>query len=433
MRPLYRRIVRAVLVSLLACLPFLGSGPPGPRNIVLPDISNRINAFTLDLLKHYAGTAKAKENAILSPQSIFSGLAISYVGSDGETRRELARILHFPQDDRKLLKELKNLRRQREVDRNNKKVELNMASSLWLDQTYARFRDDYIKSVQDALSASLYCVAFRDASQVSERINGWVSEQTHGLIKRVVTARDFESRSTPDEINEPALAVVDAVYFKADWTSRFEEGATKNLPFHVDRETVRTASMMHQNATLAYSTDEVFRFLELPYADGQYSMYVLLPQKILDIREAMTRVSMERIIDLKRHSAARNVDVLLPKFTVERHYSIKDAFARLGVKTAFDKHSANFDKMIIKRMEAYRIYVSEIYHDAWIEVHEAGTKAAAVTTTTHYSIGCSVSRDDTPVSFHADHPFLFAIVDNRSYDILFAGWITNPGSAVVGQ
>ena len=31
-----------------------------------------------------------------------------------------------------------------------------------------------------------------------------------------------------------------------------------------------------------------------------------------------------------------------------------------------------------------------------------------------------------PVDFHADHPFLFAIVHNPSYSILFAGWIANP-------
>jgi serpin B len=102
----------------------------------------------------------------------------------------------------------------------------------------------------------------------------------------------------------------------------------------------------------------------------------------------------------------------------------------MGAKRAFDEEKADFDKMIVKKMEAYRIYISEIYHDAWIEVHEEGTQAAAVTTTTHFSIGCSMSPHNLNVDFHADHPFLFAIVDNQSYDILFAGWVAKPGGAL---
>ncbi len=426
MRAVCRRSLRAALLCLIASLPFLGSTPARPKDVVIPEISNRINGFTLDLLKHYAEGAEAKENAILSPQSIFCGLAVSYVGSSGKTRQELARVLHFPDDDRRLLKELADLQRQLDAAKGRKKVDVSMANSLWLDQTHAEFRKDYVQKVQEAFPASLHSIQFQQAAKASQEINRWVSQQTRGKIKGSVKAADFASRSGLDVINEPALVVVNAVYFKADWDSRFEKDATRDTPFHIDSETTKNVPMMHQHSSLAYSEDDEFDFLELPYVDAQYSMYLLLPWRILSIKDAMARVSAERIIRLKRKSAACNVDVLLPKFTIARHYSVKDAMARMGAKRAFDEQEADFDKMIVKKFEAYRIYISEIYHDAWIEVHEEGTQAAAVTTTTHFSIGCSASPHNLTVDFHADHPFLFAIVDNQSYDILFAGWIANP-------
>jgi serpin B len=427
MKPFRRKVLRIALLCLIASFPLLGSGPPLSKTIAIPEISDRINAFTLDLLKHYASGAEADRNTILSPQSIFHGLAISYVASDGETRKELARVLHFPADDQKLMDDLAGLRRQLAEAANRKKIDVSVANSLWLDTTYAEFRKDYVKKVEKAFAASLHSVNFQQSGRVSGEINKWVAEKTRGKIQRTVGPKDFESRSGPGVIDEPALVSVNAVYFKADWGSRFEKGATLDGPFHVDPNTTVNAPMMHQRSLLAYAADDDFKFLEIPYVDGQYSMYILLPNQVLGVKQLMARITAETIVRLKRASAAYLVDVLLPKFTLQGHYGITGTLTEMGVRSAFDRRQADFDKMIVKRMEAYRIYISEVYHDAWIEVHEEGTEAAAATSTTHFSIGCSASPRPMPVDFHADHPFLYAIVHNKNYSILFAGWITNPG------
>ena len=102
--------------------------------------------------------------------------------------------------------------------------------------------------------------------------------------------------------------------------------------------------------------------------------------------------------------------------------------SRVGT-SAFDSARADFDRMIVKSMGAYRIYLSKVYHDAWIEVNEEGTEAAAATTAEHSSFGCSASAPAMCVDFHADHPFLFLIVDNKSRSVLFAGWIVDPANA----
>ena len=427
MKPVLRKPTHIALLLLILVLPFLGStsGPEG--EVAIPEISTRINAFTLDLLKHEAQAADAPGNTVLSAQSIFHGLALSYVAAGGDTRAELAKVLHFPDDNRQLIDGLATLRQQLHASAKPGKIEISVATSAWLDGTHARFRKEYADQVQQAFAASLHSVQFKQPDQVSQEINNWVSEKTHGKITKSVGPQDFKSKSTPGVIDEPALVTVNAVYFKADWGSRFEKGSTREHPFHVDAATTEPAPMMHQRSVLLYAEDDRVQFLEIPYVDGSYSMYVLLPQRILSVKSLMDLVTIDRIIALKRGAFPHQVDVLLPKFEIGSHLGVKNALGAMGVQSAFDSQRADFDKMITKTVEAYRVYLNEVYHDAWIDVHEEGTEAAAATTAVHYSFGCSMQPGaPPPVDFHADHPFLYMIVHNQSRSVLFAGWISRP-------
>jgi serpin B len=187
--------------------------------------------------------------------------------------------------------------------------------------------------------------------------------------------------------------------------------------------------MMHQRSVLLYAADDQFEFLEIPYVEGRFSMYVLLPREILALAKLAEPLSADGISRLRRGAAACEVDVLIPKFDFHTHVSAKSTLDEMGVKAAFDKGQADFDRMIVKKPEAYRVYLSDVFQDAFIEVHEKGTEAAAVTTTVHYSIGCSAGPPPPRrVDFHADHPYLFAIVHNESRSVLFAGWVTDPKS-----
>lgn len=83
--------------------------------------------------------------------------------------------------------------------------------------------------------------------------------------------------------------------------------------------------------------------------------------------------------------------------------------------------------MINRKLEAGGVYINNIYQEAWIKIDEKGTEAAAVTASTHFSVGCS-SDFSMPLlrEFHADHPFVFFIIHNPSENIIFSGWISNP-------
>ena len=343
-----RKSLKMTLLCLLAMLFLMGSGPPQTANVKIPELSDRINAFTLDLLKRYAQGDKAEQNAILSPQGIFHGLAMSYVASGGETRKELASVLHFPDDDQKLIKDLADLHRDLEATPWYKPAKVTVANAVWIDSTYAQFRKDYVDLLGKGFSASLHSAKFAQRTKASDEINQWVSQNTHGKITKTVDPDDLKSRSRPGMIIEPALVSVNAVYFKMDWGSRFEKGATKPGLFHVDSATTQMAPMMHQYSKLPYAANEDFQFLEIPYIDDQYSMYVLLPQKIIGIKDLMSRVTAQTVIDLKRNAGDCMADVLLPKFEFKGHYDIKDQLAKMGAPTAFDEDKADFGKMIVQ-------------------------------------------------------------------------------------
>ncbi len=404
----------------------LGASTPEKSDPAIPDISERVNAFTTDLLKHHARVKDLPANTVLSPQSVFHGLALGYIASGGDTRKELARVFHFPEKNEELLKDLADLRQQLHKADKHKRIDITMANSAWLDETYADFRKQYVKQVQDALEASLHLVKFEQKQRVSDDINKWVSEKLRGKIQKSVSPSAFDSGSQPGIIDEPALVIVNAVYFKADWGSRFDKASTHKRTFHADEATTVETPMMHQRSLLPYSENEDFKFLELPYVDNHYSMYVILPKTVIAIPKLMENVTADQIVELRRRALGHEVDVLLPKFDMKSHLGVREALSAMGVKSAFSNQKADFDKMIIKKIEAFRIYITEIYHDAWIDVHEEGTEAAAATSTVQFSFGCSAPHRPMPAQFHADHPFLFMIVHNESRSILFAGWISNP-------
>lgn len=402
----------------------LGVTASKDSNPEIPQISQRINAFTIDLVKQQALTKNPPANTILSPQSVFHGMAMNYIASGGQTREQLARIFHFPEDNRELLTDLSSLRTQLRSAAAHRRMECRLANSLWLDETRVTYRKDYLHELRTDQACSV--LKFAGKEQAANQINRWVSDQTHGRISKVVSRENFDSRSTPFILDEPAFVSINAVYFKADWGSQFNESETREQPFYLEASKKTGAEMMHQDSWLLYSANQEAKFLEIPYIEHGYSMYIILPREVISIRQLAEHLTSDMVVDLKRRAQPCKVDVLLPKFELKSHLGVKEALLKMGVNSAFDRHGADFDKMIVKTKEADRIYLSEIYQEAWIKVHEKGTEAAAATTTVSFSIGCSVEPHPRPVQFHADHPFLFLIVHNQSHSILFAGWISDP-------
>jgi serpin B len=158
--------------------------------------------------------------------------------------------------------------------------------------------------------------------------------------------------------------------------------------------------------------------LELPYGDGSLSMIVLLPNAVDGLEGLEAQLNFE---NLQRwmQSVKQNykLEISLPRFKMTATFGMKDTLQAMGMKSAFEVDGADFSGMTGDKS----LFISNVLHKAFVDVNEQGTEAAAATGTVMSMVSYS-----TPPTFHADHPFVFMIRDNRSGALLFIGRIKNP-------
>jgi serpin B len=390
-------------------------------------VAKDINTFSWKYINQLS-EEPVEDNGVVSPQSIYHCLAMSYLAAGGETRGQLADAIGFPEGNTPLLEDMRKLN----TALNGKlpgKASMVLANGAWLDKTYATFRPGYIEKLREYFRVTPNEIRFADKHEAVKEINSWVSRKTGGRIESIITPEDLQSKSIPslDIINEPGLVLVNAVYFHGPWHSGFNKKETQPLPFRQSNGRERNVETMHQYGALGYGKYDDYAVLQLPYKNIPFSMYVVLPDQVFSARELVQWAGMHKEL---RHSIPQpstcNVDVLLPKFHLDSQYDVKRQLENMGVTEAFDELQADFDEMIIKTPQAYRVYINTIRQKATIDVDEDGSKASAATASVSYSFGCKAAAPIPSGAFHADHPFIFMIVHEPSGTILFNGWVSNP-------
>jgi serpin B len=243
-------------------------------------------------------------------------------------------------------------------------------------------------------------------------VNGWVRKRTGGKIDSILDRLDPAT----------ALVLIDAIYFKAPWRRAFDVKATRYEPFHL-REGEVSVPMMHRRGYYAVAQREGYRAIRLPYSGERMSMIVMLPDAGTgEIVRRLDDHEMRRLLEALR--APEEVELSLPRFKAGFAADLVRPFQEMGMRRAFDPRTADFSGMTQPQAEE-PLAIGEIRHRAIIEVTEQGTEAAAAT-----GIGAVVtSVRPPPEEFRVDRPFVFAIVDNETGAILFAGRIADPRQA----
>ncbi|NXR97899.1 OVAL protein, partial [Oxylabes madagascariensis] len=218
--------------------------------------------------------------------------------------------------------------------------------------------------------------------------------------------------------SETDMVLVSAIYFKGWWEKAFKEEDTETVPFRITEQESKPVQMMSQIGTfkVAEIPSEKCRILELPYASGRLSLWVLLPDDISGLEQLETAITSENLKEWTSSSKMeeRKIKVYLPRMKIEEKYNLTSVLKSLGITDLFSS-SANLSGI----SSAESLKVSGAFHEAFVEIYEAGSKVAG-------SSGAGV--DDTSVSeeIRADHPFLFLIKHNPSDSILFFGRCFSP-------
>ncbi|XP_036621217.1 plasminogen activator inhibitor 2 [Trichosurus vulpecula] len=404
--------------------------------------------FALNFFKHLSQTNN-NQNVFFCPWSISSTLAMVYMGAEGNTADQMAEVLQFNKaggdevDIPKAVRKDTDCGMMQQIQRKNyplaiQKAQagnnihssfkvlstainqpsdnylLESANKLFGDKS-SGFKEEYLKRCKEYYSAEPQPVNFRDENEARKEINSWVETQTKGKIPDLLPEGSVNV--------DTRLVLVNAVYFKGKWKTPFQSKAKRPQPFRVNLTERKPVEMMHLQAELhiGYIKELKAQILELPYA-GDVSMFVLLPDEIADSSTGLELLEKEITYNklnewIKNATKESDVHVFLPKFKLEKKYRLESILKGMGMKDAFSKSEANFSGM----SEGNDLFLSEVFHQAAVDVNEEGTEAAAGT-------GAVMAGRTGYVGlrFVADHPFLFFIRHNKTNTILFFGRFCSP-------
>jgi serpin B len=379
--------------------------------------------------------AHGDENLCLSPYSIQSALAMTFAGADGETKAEMARVLHYPNDgdaihasfaalrsslDEMTKKTAKIAEQSKKKSGPSEAITLSIANRLFAQSGYD-FRDPFRDLVKKFYGAPFETLDFKTNPEAARaHINKWVADQTRDKV------RDLVPQGGIKELTRLVLA--NAIYLKAPWSSEFNEALTKPKPFHVHGDKPIDVPTMEKVADLGYAKANGYSVIALPYSGGELQLIILLPDdKLTGTRDLEQILSAELLAECTRLKTEK-VDLELPKFKFEPPtIPLKENLEALGMKTALDdpQGSANFDKMSPRRPDKY-LAISNVFHKTFIAVDEKGTEAAAATAVVMIETTARFEKPKEPIHVKVDRPFLYAIQHVPSGACLFIGRVTDP-------
>jgi serpin B len=365
--------------------------------------------FAFDL---FAQLRRSEGNVVCSPYSISTALAMTRGGARGRTADEMDRTVHFTLPQERLHPAAGALVRDLGgAGQEKRKYRLTVANALWGQKDYG-LRAEFLNMTRTDYGAELTEVDFLNAREQARRtINDAVRKQTQDKVKELLG---------PDHLTPATrLVLTNAIYFKAEWETKFDRNSTRDRPFWVTAEREVRAPTMARAGTFPYLDGDTFQMVELPYAGKDLSMLVLLPKKTDGLAELEKALTAEKLAEW--HGKRRDAEVLvyLPKFKLTGAFELKKVLQAMGVVRAFDSRQADFSGMC---EGGEGLYIEDVIHQTFVDVNEEGTEAAGAAAVVMGRFG----PPPRSVPFRADHPFVFLVRDNRSGSVLFVGRVADP-------
>jgi serpin B len=412
-----------------------------------------INAFAIDLYERMRSDPDlelAGRSIVFSPTSIALALAMARGGARGATASEIDAVLRSD-GWMQLAAQLSALDQDlaghnatwTDEESNSHALSLRIANTAFGQRGYA-IEQGFLDAIAQAFGAQLGLVDFKaDPEAARKVINAWVSRQTAKRIPELLLP--------PDVTKATRLALVNAIYLKANWLLEFDKKNTVNQTFTLADGTkiqVPTMSLMGAQE-VPYASGSGWKATELRYlgADGStpLAMTLIRPDDIDAFEKGLTAsqlASIARDLDAQRKRIGEieerpsgdpymqcpwypyEVQLYMPRFGIDTRAQLVPALENMGMKAAFDPLSADFTGITRDGL-----YVSAVIHQANIDVDETGTEAAAATAVMMDTTGgCGPPQPLKTITLRLDRPFLFVLRDVATGAILFMGRVMDPST-----
>ncbi|SHK53389.1 serpin B [Hathewaya proteolytica DSM 3090] len=359
--------------------------------------------FAIELLKN---TVESGGNAVISPLSASIALAMTSNGADGETKKEIEKVLVGGMDIEDLNKSLYN--RYIEGRNNNKKDSLLTANSIWYKES-KEISKEFLQKNINYYDSQIYSAPF-DESTVKD-INKWVKSKTQGDIDKLV------EKLSSDTI----MCLINAISFRGEWKDKYDKNNLYKGFFNCGSGKKSEVDMMKSNETYYIEDDKATGFAK-PYKDGRYKFVALLPNEGVTLQEYISSLEGDRVWESIYNAKSADVEAVMPKFSMDYLTTFKgnNTFKNMGIKSAFSMEEANFSKMNSKGEK--NLYIDSVIQKCHITVDEKGTKASAATGVIMKETAMALPEEKKRVIL--DRPFLYMIVDSSNNLPIFLGTVT---------
>lgn len=379
----------------------IATGQPFRNKETATAFGDANKAFMLSLLKQLPQAS----NVFYSPFSISTALAMVHLGARTDTLKEMDQVLHFDKMGKETHSAFGGYLEY--LSKKTDDITIKTANRIYQSMKL-KPEETFMKECENHFNVTVESIDFSQSAVASSKINSWVSQQTENKIQKLVPA---------DALNALTFMVlINAIYFKGNWKSQFQSKNTRKMEFRNEKGNFMT-DMMYQEDSFRFChlPDMQMNALDIPYQGDKLSMLVLLPMAEDGLNELEKKLSERLLNDVISNLREKEVTVYLPKFKMESEFHLGPLLSTMGMSSAFDKYKADFSGMDKGR----DVYISELFHKAFVEMNEEGSEAAATTFIT------STSFQITP-EFRATHPFLFFIRDSVNDVILFSGRFYQP-------
>jgi serpin B len=372
-----------------------------------PQAISSSNEFGIQLFSKVAGELSA--NMMLSPLSVSTALSMLLNGCEGATLDQLKETLRYPPAMR--LSDINEAYNSlvTQILSADPKVTFSLANAIFYRQGFA-VKVPFLNTMTNDYKAKTEGLNFGLPSALTA-INGWASNNTNGKIPKVL-----------DEISADAVMfIMNALYFKGEWSYQFDKSKTTNRPFNVTGGNPISVSTMNGEVGARMAAGQGYRAIEMPYGRTNFTMSVVVPDGPLgDFTSSFTAAKWKAITEaFDQTDEFGKIIVYMPKFKFSYEKYLNQQLQSMGMIDAFDESLAD-----LSGIADASIFVSFVKQNTFVAVDEEGTEAAAVTT-----IGIELtSMPSQPKQFIIDKPFLFAIRERTTNTLLFIGQVTDPSA-----
>ncbi|XP_069104460.1 leukocyte elastase inhibitor-like [Argopecten irradians] len=360
--------------------------------------------FTLETYKRL--TKMSEDGSLFySPFSVSAAMSMVYLGAREQTAAQMVPALSIQSLGQRVHEAYEDYLKM--VLAGNENVTLHIANRLF-PNSKTEIVTSFIELCAKHYQADTKAMNYEQSEAARQGINDWVSQQTAEKIKDLLPQGSLNALTT--------MVLVNAIYFKGNWNTKFDDKATRDMTFHNLRGQQKSVKMMFHKATnfpLKFDDKLNCKVLELPYKGNNLSMAIILPEDKQGLSALEERLTPSVLKELLEDMSSVKVEVYLPKFKLKSGFELSKLFKGMGMLDLFDGSKADLSGIDASKMS----YVSAIFHQAFVDVNEEGTEAAAATAVK--MMKRSLPRP--PLEFKADHPFMFVIRDNRADSILFVG------------